>query len=72
VTQHRTKIKILNGPSINCDAEDCSNKATYLFRTGDGPIMALCDGHASESASRIGVPLPESMVRVLRMGSFPS
>jgi hypothetical protein len=69
-TQPRTKIKILNSPTMRCDVAGCGHQAAYLFRTGNGPIHALCDAHAGESASRLGVPLPKSMVQVLRMGSI--
>jgi hypothetical protein len=67
-TQHLTKIKILSGPAMHCETPGCRRKAAYLFRTGDGPIEALCEIHAGEAASRIGMPLPDSMVRVLQMG----
>ena len=69
-TQHRTKVKILNGPTMHCDADNCQRRAAYLFRTGDGPIQALCEVHASESAVRMGVRLPQSTVSVLRTGGF--
>ena len=67
--QHRPKIKILNGSSMRCDVPGCGQKAAFLFRTGEGPIQALCDNHAGESASRLGIALPQSIVHVLRMGS---
>jgi hypothetical protein len=69
-TQHRTKIKILSDTTMHCDVEGCGSKAGYLFRSGDGPIQALCDTHAIESASQMGVDLPDSMVRVLQMSSL--
>jgi len=68
--QHRPKVKILNTPTMHCDVPGCGHKAGFLFRTGDGPIQALCESHASESASRYGVPLPKSVVQVLRAHSF--
>jgi hypothetical protein len=55
---------------MRCDVPGCGRTAGFLFRTGNGPIKAFCDAHASESASKIGVPLPKSVVQVLRMGSF--
>jgi len=66
VEQRRTRIKILNGPAMSCDAEGCYAKAAYLFREEDGPIAAFCDVHADESASRAGIPLPTSKITILR------
>ena len=66
VEQRRTRIKILNGPAMICDAEGCYAKAAYLFREEDGPISALCGIHAHESASRAGIPLPTSKITILR------
>jgi hypothetical protein len=66
VEQRRTRIKILNGPAMSCDAEGCHVKAAYLFREEDGPIEALCEVHADESASRAGIPLPTSKITILR------
>jgi hypothetical protein len=66
--RRHTKIKLLNGTTVYCDSHGCNRKAGYLFRTGEGPIEALCEVHASEAACKIGVPLPESAVQVLRMG----
>lgn len=66
VEQRRTRIKILNGPAMSCDAEGCHAKAAYLFREEDGPIAAFCDVHADESASRAGIPLPTSKITILR------
>jgi hypothetical protein len=54
---------------MRCDVPGCRQKAAFLFRTGNGPIQALCDSHAAESASELGVTLPRSVVHVLRMGS---
>ncbi len=62
----RTRIKILNGPAMSCDAEGCHAKAAYLFREEDGPIAAFCEVHADESASRAGIPLPTSKITILR------
>ncbi len=64
--QRRTRIKILNGPAMSCDAEGCHAKAAYLFREEDGPIAAFCDVHADESASKAGIPLPTSKITILR------
>ena len=66
IEQRRTRIKILNGPAMSCDAEGCHAKAAYLFREEDGPIAAFCDVHADESASRAGIPLPTSKITILR------
>jgi len=66
VEQRRTRIKILNGPAMSCDAEGCHAKAAYLFREEDGPFAAFCDFHADESASRAGIPLPTSKIAILR------
>lgn len=66
IEQRRTRIKILNGPAMNCDAEGCHAKAAYLFREEDGPIAAFCEVHADESASRAGIPLPTSKITILR------
>jgi hypothetical protein len=66
VEQRRTRIKILNGPAMGCDAEGCHAKAAYLFREEDGPIAAYCDFHADESACRAGIPLPTSKNTILR------
>lgn len=66
VEQRRTRIKILNGPAMICDAEGCYAKAAYLFREEDGPIAAFCGIHADESASRAGIPLPTSKITILR------
>jgi hypothetical protein len=66
VEQRRTRIKILNGPTMICDAEGCYAKAAYLFREEDGPIAAFCGTHAHESASRAGIPLPTSKITILR------
>lgn len=66
VEQRRTRIKILNGPAMSCDAEGCHKKAAYLFREEDGPIAAFCDVHADESASKAGIPLPTSKITILR------
>jgi len=66
VEQRRTRIKILNGPAMFCDAEGCHAKAAYLFREEDGPIAAFCNVHADESASRAGIPLPTSKITILR------
>jgi hypothetical protein len=54
---------------MRCDVPGCGHKAAFLFRTGNGPIQALCDSHAGESASQSGVTLPRSLVQVLRIGS---
>ncbi|MGO9228345.1 MAG: hypothetical protein ACLQKA_03905 [Bryobacteraceae bacterium] len=66
VEQRRTRIKILNGPTMICDAEGCHGKAAYLFREEDGPIAAYCKVHGDESASRAGIPLPTSKITILR------
>jgi hypothetical protein len=66
IEQRRTRIKILNGPAMSCDAEGCHAKAAYLFREEDGPITAFCEVHADESASRAGIPLPTSKITILR------
>jgi len=66
VEQRRTRIKILNGPAMSCDAEGCQARAAYLFREEDGPIAAFCDVHADESASRAGIPLPTPKITILR------
>ena len=68
-SQDRTKIKILIGPTMRCDAAGCDRKAAYLFRTGNGPILAYCNHHANESAGRLGARLPESAEKVLRMAT---
>jgi hypothetical protein len=67
VEQRRTRIKILNGPAMSCDAKGCHARAAYLFREEDGPIAAFCEVHADESASRAGIPLPTSKIAILRM-----
>jgi len=66
LAQPRTKIKVLNSPSILCDLRGCERKAEFLFRTEGGPISAFCETHAEESASRLGVNLPLSVNKVLR------
>ncbi len=66
VGQRRTRIKILNGPAMICDAEGCHAKAAYLFREEDGPIAAYCEVHADESACKAGIPLPTSKITILR------
>ena len=66
VDQRRTRIKILNGPAMMCDAEGCHAKAAYLFREEDRPVAAFCDVHADESASRAGIPLQTSKITILR------
>ena len=64
----RTEIKILNPQGIACEAKGCEELAAFLFRTGDGPINAYCELHASQAAVRLGVDLPERSHRVLRAG----
>jgi len=66
VEQRRTRIKILNGPTMICDADGCHAKASYLFREEDGPIAAYCAVHADQSACRAGIPLPTSKITILR------
>lgn len=53
-----TKIKLLRGVTIFCQTSDCGRKATYLFRSGKGPIAAYCELHAELEADRIGKDLP--------------
>jgi len=62
----RTRIKILNGPAVICDADGCHAKADYLFREEDGPIVAFCDAHARESALKAGISLPKPKAAILR------
>ena len=63
--QRRTRVKILNGPAMGCDAEGCHATAAYLFREEDGPITAFCRVHAGETALRAGVALPTSKIAIL-------
>lgn len=62
------QIKALNGLTMMCEVQGCRQPAGYLFRTGGGPISAFCESHATESALRQGVPLPEPREKVLRAG----
>ena len=64
----RTEVKVLNPQSITCEAKGCEHPAGYLFRTGDGPIKALCEKHSADAAKKLGVALPERFERVLRAG----
>jgi hypothetical protein len=66
VEQRRTRIKILNGPAMICDAAGCHAKAAYLFRVEDGPIQAFCGVHGNESATEAGVRLPVSRFTTFR------
>jgi hypothetical protein len=68
LAQPRTKIKVLNSPSIPCDVGGCGRKAEYLFRTESGPISAYCELHAEESAFRLDVNLPVPVCKMLRAG----
>lgn len=68
-SEDRTKVKILIGPTMRCDAPSCDQKAGYLFRAGKGPISAYCDYHAREEAATLGAKLPDTAEKVLRMGS---
>jgi len=63
--QRRTRVKILNGPTMSCDAEGCPATAAFLFREEDGPITAFCRHHAGETALRAGVALPISKIAIL-------
>jgi len=60
-----TKIKILRGVSIFCQAIGCSREATHIFRTGTGPIAAYCELHSEVEADRIGLDLPMDKDRLL-------
>ena len=65
----RPEVKTLKGPNIACEIPSCENGASYLFRTGKGPISALCRYHAQESASRQGIDLPDQTAeKVLQAG----
>lgn len=64
----RTEIKILSPQGISCEARGCEHLAAYLFRTGEGPIEAFCETHASERARKLRVTLPERSHQVLRAG----
>lgn len=62
------QVKTLNGLNMVCEVHGCGRPAGFLFRTGRGPISALCDYHAAESALRQGIELPEHCEKVLRAG----
>lgn len=64
----RPQVKALNGLTIICEMQGCDQPAGFLFRTGRGPITAFCERHASESAKRQGIRLPEPREKVLRAG----
>ncbi len=68
----RTEITHLGSQStgIGCESKGCENSAAFLFRNGEGPIKALCESHASETAAKLDVSLPERTHRVLRAGSI--
>jgi hypothetical protein len=66
----RTEITLL-GPQvagIRCEARGCEQPAAFLFRTGEGPIDAFCELHASETGAKLGVSVPELPRRVLSAG----
>ena len=64
----RPQVKSLNGLNIPCEIQGCGRPAGFLFRTGRGPISALCEFHAQESATRQGIEMPEDCEKVLRAG----
>jgi len=65
-----TEITVLGpqGKGIGCEAGGCEQSAAFLFRTGEGPINAFCELHASEKGAKLGISLPERSSRVLRAG----
>jgi len=66
--RERPQVKALNGVTMMCEAPGCGRSASYIFRAGRGPITVYCDYHASETATRQGIELPESCEKVLRAG----
>ena len=64
----RPQVKALNGVTMTCEAPGCTEAASYIFRTGRGPITVFCDFHAAEAATRKGIDLPERCEKVLRAG----
>jgi hypothetical protein len=66
----RTEITLLapQGTGIRCEARGCKQPAAFLFRTGEGPIDAFCELHASEKSAKLGVSVPERSHRVLSAG----
>ena len=64
-----TKVKILRGATIFCQRSGCGREASYLFRSGQGPIAAYCELHAEREANRIGVDLPADKERLLHAGA---
>ena len=62
----RTHIRVLGSPSVICHQDGCEEPASFLFRTGDGPIAGYCEVHARQEATRLGMSLPDTPMKVLR------
>jgi hypothetical protein len=65
-----TEITVLGSrrTGIGCEARGCEQSAAFLFRTGEGPLKAFCELHASETGAKLGISLPVCSYRVLRAG----
>lgn len=61
----RIQVKRLNGISMMCEVSGCDSPASFLFRSGNGPIAAYCERHGRESASRQGLAVPEPVEKAL-------
>ena len=63
---NRPQIKILGSPSIICEDEHCERPASFLFRSGVGPIAGYCEVHARKRAASFRIALPESPMDRIR------
>ena len=63
---NRPQIKILGSPSIICEDNHCEWPASFLFRSGMGPIAGYCEVHARQRAALFRIALPESPMNRIR------
>jgi hypothetical protein len=63
---NRPQIKILGSPSIICEDKRCERSASFLFRSGAGPIAGYCEVHARQRAALLRITLPESPMNRIR------
>ena len=63
---NRLQIKILGSPAIICEDKHCERAASFLFRSGVGPIAGYCEVHARQRAALFRTVLPEPPMNRIR------
>lgn len=64
VAFENTSSKILGTTTVvMCEVLNCGRHAKFLFRIGRSRISAHCESHATESAQKLGITLPDPAER---------